>query len=331
MKKTGAVLVAAGLSSRMKDFKPMLPFGGSTIANHIVVILKEMGIAPIVVVTGHRAEQLERHLSQPGVRFVRNERYRETEMFDSIKIGLQEIREDCDRVMLMPVDTPAIKEETIRQVLAIDAALIRTVCNGKPGHPILIRTEMIPVICASDGHCGLRGAMEESGVPITSLEVADEAIYMDVDTPEEYRNLIWWNYSRGECCPVQPLVQVKLMAGEQFFGPGACELLELIDQTGSIQEACARMDLSYSKGSRMIKVIDRQLGFPAVKRWAGGPGGGGAVLTKEGKRLMDNYQKMVAEVQESTEGIYRKYFGRGLRGQQEGCQPGAEDEWGYGG
>ena len=44
MKKTGAVLVAAGLSSRMKDFKPMLPFGGSTVSRHMVSMLKDMDI-----------------------------------------------------------------------------------------------------------------------------------------------------------------------------------------------------------------------------------------------------------------------------------------------
>ena len=44
MKKTGAVLVAAGLSSRMGDFKPMLPFGDSTIALHIVMMLKRLDI-----------------------------------------------------------------------------------------------------------------------------------------------------------------------------------------------------------------------------------------------------------------------------------------------
>ena len=90
MRRTGAVLAAAGLSSRMKDFKPMLPFGGSTIAGHIVTMLKDMGISPVIVVTGYRAEELEAHLSYAGVRFVRNERYRETEMFDSVKLGLLE-------------------------------------------------------------------------------------------------------------------------------------------------------------------------------------------------------------------------------------------------
>lgn len=308
MKKTGAVLAAAGMSSRMKEFKPMLPFGSSTIANHIITMLKSMGIEPIVVVTGYQARRLESHLFYSGVRFVRNERYEETEMFDSVKLGLKELGQDCERVLLMPMDTPAIRPETIRQALRIDARLVRTVCRGKPGHPILIGREEIPVICGNDGSRGLRGAMEESGIPITSLKVDDEGIYRDVDTPEEYEELIRWNYDRGECCPIRPAVQVKFFAGEQFFGPGVCELLELIEQTGSMQEACMKMGLSYSKGSRMIKAIDRELGVPAVQRWAGGAGGGGSVLTEEGKRLTASYRKLTRDVQSYTEKQFEKYF-----------------------
>lgn len=312
MKKTGAVLVAAGLSSRMKEFKPMLPFGDSTISIHIVTMLKELGLDPIVVVTGYRAVQLEGHLSHTGVRFVRNERYQETEMFDSIRLGLESIRGRCDRVMLMPMDTPAIRRDTIRQVLMIDAALVRTTYQGEPGHPIMIEGKMIPLICGASGEGGLRGAMEGCGTPITNLEVTDEGIFRDVDTPEEYRKLIEWNYARGESYPIRPVTQVRLEAGEKFFGPGACELLELIDRTGSVQEACARMNLSYSKGSRMLKVLDRQLGFPVVQRWAGGSGGGGSVLTEDGKNLVRNFRQMETEIQKQTEKIFRKYFGKGI-------------------
>ena len=52
-------MVAAGLSSRMGEFKPMLPFGDSTIALHMVTMLKRLGVSPLVVVTGYRAGELE--------------------------------------------------------------------------------------------------------------------------------------------------------------------------------------------------------------------------------------------------------------------------------
>lgn len=314
MKRTGAVLLAAGMSSRMKEFKPLLPFGDTSIASHIVLMLKQLGVSPIVVVTGYMASRLEEHLAYAGVRFVRNERFQETEMFDSAVLGMEAIAGECERVMLMPMDVPAIKQETIRETMKIDAALVRTVCAGKPGHPVLIDGELLPRICTYHGDRGLRGAMEECKEPITSLEVEDEGIYLDVDTKEEYQALLKWNYKRGEVYPIHPQTQVKLVAEEPFFGPGVCQLLELVDQTGSIQEACLKMDISYSKGSRMIKNLNRQLGFPAVERWAGGSGGGGSSLTGEGKRLVEYYRKMEKEVQKETESIYGKYFGRGIQG-----------------
>ncbi len=59
--------------------------------------------------------------------------------------------------------------------------------------------------------------------------------------------------------PLGTSVQVRLTAQDIIFGPGKAMLLEYIEATGSIQEACARMELSYSKGSRMIKKAEKQL------------------------------------------------------------------------
>ena len=138
MKATGAVLVAAGLSSRMEAFKPMLPFGRSTISIHIVTMLKDMGIAPIVVVTGYRGDELQQHLSFTDVRFIKNERFRETQMFDSVRLGIGAVCKDCERLMILPVDLPAIMPDTIRQQLMFDAPIIRTICRGASGHPVMV-------------------------------------------------------------------------------------------------------------------------------------------------------------------------------------------------
>ena len=106
-----------------------------------------------------------------------------------------------------------------------------------------------------------------------------------------------------------PQIKVELMAEDKFLGPGVCELLELIEQTGSLQSACMEMGLSYSKGSRMLRGIERQLGVSAVHRWTGGAGGGGAELTREGKLLIENYRYMTAEIEKYTETAFDKYFG----------------------
>ena len=59
---TAAVIAAAGLSSRMRDFKPLLCLGSSTVIGHTIDALRTAGAAPIVVVTGYQSAVLERHL-----------------------------------------------------------------------------------------------------------------------------------------------------------------------------------------------------------------------------------------------------------------------------
>lgn len=313
MKKTGAVLAAAVQPAGMKELKPMLPFGDSTIAIHIVTMLQKLGVEPIVVVTGYRAAELEEHLLHTGVRFVKNERYETTEMFDSVILGIRELAGECERILVMPADIPAIMPGTMRQVLMIDAGIVRTVYHGKHGHPIIFQRDVAESMLAYTGGGGLQGAVRESQIPVTDVEVEDEGVCRDINTKEEYQELLEWNYRRGEGYPIRPKTQVRLVANKAFFGPGIYQLMELLGQTGSLQEACLQMGLSYSKGSRIIKEAERQLGFPLTERWTGGQGGGGSRLTKEGKKLAENYRDMVSDVQDYTEKAYRKYFGKGFR------------------
>lgn len=197
MEKTGAVLLAAGCSSRMGSFKPMLPYGNSTISLHVVTMFQCLEIAPIVVVTGFRSDELEEHLRLTEVRFVKNSRYHDTQMFDSVKLGLRSIADECWRVMIMPMDIPAVTPATLYRIATTDREIVRPVCYGMPGHPLLLKRSAIQAICRYEGDRGLRGAVEQTGIHITDLETGDEGILKDVDTPLEYQDLLQW-IGRGD-------------------------------------------------------------------------------------------------------------------------------------
>ena len=70
--ETAALIVAAGMSSRMGDFKPMLTIGEMSIAERVITTFQQAGVTRIVVVTGYQAELLERHLAGREVVFLRN-------------------------------------------------------------------------------------------------------------------------------------------------------------------------------------------------------------------------------------------------------------------
>lgn len=313
VKKTGAVIVAAGMSRRMKAFKPSLPFGDSNVANYTIYKLKKLNIDPITIVVGHKHKELKESINRDDIRYVMNENYNDTEMFDSVILGVEDIASMCDRILIMPMDLPAILESTIEKVLSIDAGMVRTTFKGEPGHPIVITSEFAMTLKNYKGDNGLRGAMEASDIPITSIDVDDAAVQFDIDTPEEYQRLIEWNYERGEGYPISPEVEVKLKAKEIFFDKRAFKLLRNIKKCKSLQKACAETDISYSKGSRMIKEIEWELGFPIVEKWTGGSSGGGTSITEEGEELLDTYEKFIDEVIAATEKSYKKYFSKGIR------------------
>ena len=79
---------------------------------------------------------------------------------------------------------------------------------------------------------------------------------------------------------------------EKYFGPGPVELLERIEQTGSILSAAKQMGMSYKKAWEIISRLNRHAAKPLVETQVGGEKGGGSVISPEAKKLIDGYQKL---------------------------------------
>lgn len=188
--KTGALITAAGLSSRMGDFKPLLPYKNTTMIRFLVNLLHEAGADPIAVVIGYRAKELREHLKDRDVLLVENYQYEVTEMFDSVKLGLQRLSGLCDRAAFVPVDVPDLSSSLLRRVFQTEGSIVRPVYRGRPGHPVVMDAGLIPAVCAYTGDRGFRGALESLSCGITEVEAENDGIYNDIDTIEDYRNLV---------------------------------------------------------------------------------------------------------------------------------------------
>lgn len=187
---TGAVIVAAGLSSRMHAFKPLLPMGQTCVVQRIVSTFQSAGVHPIVVVTGHRADELKQALDGYEVVFLHNERYQTTQMFDSVKIGLAYVRDHCDRTFFTPVDVPLFTAGTLDALLKCSGELCCPVCDARRGHPILFSKRVMDRVLTDPGEGGLRGALSRCGAEERLVPVPDRGILRDMDTPAEYRALL---------------------------------------------------------------------------------------------------------------------------------------------
>ncbi|MEE0793891.1 MAG: NTP transferase domain-containing protein [Oscillospiraceae bacterium] len=301
---TGAVVVAAGMSSRMGDFKPMLSIGSISVAQRVVATLKQAGAARVVVVTGYNAEELERHLASSGVVFLRNENYRTTHMFDSALIGLRYLRDKCRQVLFTPVDIPLFTAATVDALLTSGAELACPVCGGTRGHPILMSANVIDRVLEDSGEGGLSGALSRCGVPMTLVEVDDPGILHDADTPEDYRELLRMHNSQL----TRPVVQVSICREKRFLDPRVAMLLTLTDETQSVRAACQRMQLSYSSGWNAINLLEAELGYPVVARTQGGQRGGRSSLTEKGRALLRAYEAYTLRLRAMADELFVQYF-----------------------
>ena len=305
----GAVIVAAGMSSRMGDFKPMLNIGSISIAQRIVATFHQAGVTKIVVVTGYNAQQLERHLSNLGLVFLRNEEYASTQMFDSAKIGLEYLKDKCDRIFFTPVDIPLFTALTVRQLMETDAALACPVCEDKTGHPLLIASSLVDTLLRDPGDSGLQGAISRCGTEMTRVQVEDPGVLHDADTPADYAELL--SYHNAHL--IRPELSVSLAREKPFFDEKTAMLLELVDETSSVRLACQRMQISYSGGWNIIRALESQLQFPLLERSQGGANGGESRLTEKGRRLLDCYTRYTAQLRQEAAALFDEYFGAELQ------------------
>ena len=301
----GAVIVAAGLSSRMGDFKPMMNIGSISIAQRVVATLRQAGIGKIVMITGHNAVALERHLANLGIIFLRNEHFETTEMFDSAKIGLDYIQDKCDRVLFTPIDIPLFTSATVEAMIASEAPLVYPTTQGRSGHPILLSSQLIPQILTDSGTNGLRGAISRLHLSPARIPVNDPGILMDADTMEDYDALLQYHNRQL----TRPQVSASLAREVTFFDEKIAMLLELVEETNSVRTACQRMQISYSTGWNIIRILESQLACSLVVRSQGGSNGGQSMLTEYGKQLLEQYRGFMKELQHNVDSLYKKYFG----------------------
>lgn len=199
MNKTfGAVILAAGLSSRMGDFKPLMKLEGETIVERLIRVSKKAGIQEIVVVTGHNREMMLPVIEEAGAVEVFNRDF-EKGMFTSMQAGTTSLPKDLDGFFMMPVDCPLVTEDILRQLMnSFDPDRFSVaVYRGKKGHPLLIPDKFRQEIIDHDGRNGLKGITDRDFGLMQRIETGFEGIVMDMDTPEAYEEIK--NYLDGGC------------------------------------------------------------------------------------------------------------------------------------
>ncbi|WP_238948595.1 NTP transferase domain-containing protein [Clostridium sp. YIM B02569] len=301
---TGGIIVAAGKTSERNGLNPLLKIGSITVVKRIVLTFQKAGISPIVVITGYKAEEIEHHLADYGVVFLRNDQYENSRKFDSAKIGLDFLQNKCDQVLFTPVNIPMFTPETLQMMIEYDEKLLSPAYRGKSGHPLLISSELIPKILKYNGNMGLRGAIENIGVKRQWIDVEDEGILYDTDYIGRLDQLLIKHNKHI----LHPFVKISIEKESLFFDSRTKLLLILIQDTHSVRSACKHMALSYSKAWSMLNQLEQELDYAVVERKHGGSNGGKTYLTKEGTEFLEKYQQFEQNVHQYAKNEFERLF-----------------------
>ena len=201
-KRIYAIVLAAGMSTRMGSPKQLLPFGDRTVLQRVVDTLLEADLDGIVVVLGHGAEAVRESLAGRRVNFCLNPDYQKG-MFSSLLCGISALKGSADAALIALGDQPQIEAGVVRGVVAAyregEKGIVVPTFGGKRGHPALIDLARYRAeIFALSGETGLKPVMRGHPDDTLELEVEQGWILRDIDTPEAYRAELKREQERGE-------------------------------------------------------------------------------------------------------------------------------------
>ena len=192
--RVAGIILAAGMSTRMGPLKQLLPLGGRAAIEWIAEAVGPR-LDEVVVVLGHRAEEIAPVLADHPVRWVVNSGY-QAGMVSSVQCGVRAVDRAADYLICLG-DQPRLSKAVIEQVLQRrnqrGAGIIIPTVNGKRGHPVLIGNAYRAEILALPPGVGLNAVTRGHPEDTCELPVAEPAILTDMDTPADYqRELNHW-------------------------------------------------------------------------------------------------------------------------------------------
>ena len=182
----------------MGELKPLLELEGRSLLAWAIGAFKEAGVDDVVVVAGHRRDEVSRAAAAAGARVLTNAEY-DHGMYSSLRVGVLGLDDAAGRFFVLPADMPLVRPETIGRLVrqgraARDAAGARVEVaipehGGIPGHPPLLAASLRREIRAADPPGGLRELLDARAAGTARVPVDDPGVLLDADTPDDLARL----------------------------------------------------------------------------------------------------------------------------------------------
>jgi len=191
-KKIAAIVLAAGASTRMNGrVKQLLPWRGKTLIENAIELATQSHTDETLVVLGAHADAIQPFVEKTSARIVINPQW-ESGHATSIRAGLRALAPEIAAAIFINADQPFLTCEVINALIQCyrdtDAPIIAFVCAGKRGSPVLFDRAYFAELEDLRGEQGGRELLEK--YPVACIEFDDTRFGIDVDTWEEYANLL---------------------------------------------------------------------------------------------------------------------------------------------
>jgi molybdenum cofactor cytidylyltransferase len=191
MSAVAAVILAAGRGTRFGPQPKLLALlDGKPLVRHVAEQTLASAASPVIVVTGHRAGEVEAALIDLPVRITRNTAY-EQGLSTSLKAGFADCPAEARAMLVLLGDMPLIRTAVIDGLIAAwdgSAAAVVPTFEGRRGNPVLLSRALAAEIAALEGDTGA-GPLLRRRADVAEWPTPDAAILKDVDTAEALRNL----------------------------------------------------------------------------------------------------------------------------------------------
>src|SRR5437588_8349339 len=187
--RIAGLILAAGRSTRMGGPNKLLEeINGKALVRHVAEHVLASRAKPVIVVTGHQKERVERALAGLPVTVVHNPQFADG-LSTSLKTGLAAVPAEADGAIVCLGDMPQVSAKLIdRLIAAFDpergALVVIPTIEGKRGNPVLWSRRFFPELMAIEGDIGARHLIERYGEAVVEVPVAGKAALIDIDTPE---------------------------------------------------------------------------------------------------------------------------------------------------
>ena len=187
-----AIVLAAGESKRMGRPKQLLEWGGKTLLRHVLESLLSSAADEVILVLGYEAEVIRKSLAEFPIKIAINPDFQQG-MVSSLRQGLLAMDPGSEAFLVLLADQPGIGPEIINRMIrefqwaVPKQGIIRPVYRGRPGHPVLIGVRYLQEALQLQGDVGARQILMNHPEDILEIDVDQDAVLEDIDTPEDYR------------------------------------------------------------------------------------------------------------------------------------------------